>query len=41
MLAAVPRATQARAEALDTAARIVEDVRVRGEAALRLSLIHI
>ncbi|WP_091037255.1 histidinol dehydrogenase [Microbacterium oxydans] len=35
MLAAVPRATQARAEALDTAARIVEDVRVRGEAALR------
>lgn len=35
MLAAVPRAAQARAEALDTAARIVEDVRVRGEAALR------
>lgn len=35
MLAAVPRATQARAEALDTAARIVEDVRVRGEEALR------
>lgn len=35
MLAAVPRATQARAEALDTAARIVEDVRDRGEAALR------
>ncbi len=35
MLAAVPRATHARAEALDTAARIVEDVRVRGEAALR------
>ncbi|OAN38443.1 histidinol dehydrogenase [Microbacterium sp. H83] len=35
MLAAVPRATQARAEALDTAARIVEDVRERGEAALR------
>lgn len=35
MLAAVPRATQARAEALDAAARIVEDVRVRGEVALR------
>ncbi|MGH3691198.1 MAG: histidinol dehydrogenase [Microbacterium sp.] len=35
MLAAVPRATQARAEALDTAARIVEDVRERGEVALR------
>lgn len=35
MLAAVPRATQARAEALETAARIVEDVRERGEAALR------
>lgn len=35
MLAAVPRATQARAEALDTAARIVEDVHERGEAALR------
>ncbi|MFS0854353.1 histidinol dehydrogenase [Microbacterium sp. 179-I 3D4 NHS] len=35
MLAAVPRATQARAEALDTAARIVDDVRHRGEAALR------
>ncbi|WP_337006634.1 histidinol dehydrogenase [Microbacterium sp. LB12] len=35
MLAAVPRATQARAEALDTAARIVEDVRERGEIALR------
>lgn len=35
MLAAVPRATQARAEALDTAARIVEDVRERGEGALR------
>jgi histidinol dehydrogenase len=35
MLAAVPRATQARAEALDTAARIVDDVRVRGEQALR------
>ncbi|MCK2037160.1 histidinol dehydrogenase [Microbacterium sp. SSW1-49] len=35
MLAAVPRAAQARAEALETAARIVEDVRERGEAALR------
>ena len=35
MLAAVPRAAQARAEALDTATRIVEDVRTRGEAALR------
>ncbi|PVE91655.1 histidinol dehydrogenase [Microbacterium sp. TPD7012] len=35
MLAAVPRATQARAEALDTATRIVDDVRDRGEAALR------
>ncbi len=35
MLAAVPRAAQARAEALETAARIVDDVRVRGEAALR------
>ncbi|WP_017202829.1 histidinol dehydrogenase [Microbacterium algeriense] len=35
MLAAVPRATQARAEALDTAARIVDDVRERGEDALR------
>ncbi|WP_226532882.1 histidinol dehydrogenase [Microbacterium paraoxydans] len=35
MLAAVPRATQARAEALDTAARLVDDVRGRGEAALR------
>ncbi|MEA1261499.1 histidinol dehydrogenase [Microbacterium sp. STF-2] len=35
MLAAVPRATQARAEALETAARIVEDVRDRGEDALR------
>jgi histidinol dehydrogenase len=35
MLAAVPRATQARAEALGTATRIVEDVRNRGEAALR------
>lgn len=35
MLAAVPRATQARAEALDTAARIVDEVRDRGEDALR------
>ena len=35
MLAAVPRATQARAEALDTATRIVDDVRERGEQALR------
>lgn len=35
MLAAVPRATQARAEALQTAARIVDDVRTGGEAALR------
>ncbi|WP_227468054.1 histidinol dehydrogenase [Microbacterium sp. YJN-G] len=35
MLAAVPRATQARAEALAVATRIVEDVRTRGEAALR------
>ena len=35
MLAAVPRATQARAEALESAARIVDDVRLRGEAALR------
>ncbi|MEJ1086804.1 histidinol dehydrogenase [Microbacterium sp. Mu-80] len=35
MLAAVPRATQARAEALATAARIVDDVRSGGEAALR------
>nr|WP_217184312.1 histidinol dehydrogenase [Streptomyces sp. AC495_CC817] len=35
MLAAVPRATQARAEALDTAARIVDDVRERGADALR------
>lgn len=35
MLAAVPRATQARAEALETAARIVDDVRARGEVALR------
>lgn len=35
MLAAVPRAAQARAEALETASRIVDDVRGRGEAALR------
>ncbi|MFT4259782.1 histidinol dehydrogenase [Microbacterium sp.] len=35
MLAAVPRATQARAEALDAAARIVDDVRRHGEQALR------
>ncbi|GAB3633721.1 histidinol dehydrogenase [Microbacterium shaanxiense] len=35
MLAAVPRATQARAEALETAARIVDDVRAGGEDALR------
>lgn len=35
MLAAVPRAAQARAEALETAARIVDDVRERGEDALR------
>lgn len=35
MLAAVPRAAQARAEALETATRIVEDVRERGEVALR------
>ncbi|CAH0168592.1 MULTISPECIES: histidinol dehydrogenase [unclassified Microbacterium] len=35
MLAAVPRAAQARAEALETAARIVDDVRTGGEAALR------
>lgn len=35
MLAAVPRAAQARAEALETAARIVEDVRTGGETALR------
>lgn len=35
MLAAVPRATQARAEALEAATGIVEDVRLRGEAALR------
>lgn len=35
LLAAVPRATQARAEALATAAQIVDDVRTSGEAALR------
>ncbi|WP_295012862.1 histidinol dehydrogenase [uncultured Microbacterium sp.] len=35
MLAVVPRATAARAEALATATAIVEDVRVRGEEALR------
>ncbi|KDA06316.1 histidinol dehydrogenase [Microbacterium sp. CH12i] len=35
MLAAVPRAAQARAEALETAARIVDDVRTTGEDALR------
>ncbi|WP_144796703.1 histidinol dehydrogenase [Microbacterium paludicola] len=35
MLAAVPRAAQARAEALETAARIVDGVRTGGEAALR------
>ncbi len=35
MLASVPRATQARAEALETAARIVDDVRDRGVDALR------
>ncbi|UNK72133.1 histidinol dehydrogenase [Microbacterium sp. H1-D42] len=35
MLAVVPRAAQARAEALQTAARIVEDVRTDGVAALR------
>lgn len=35
MLAAVPRATQARAEALDTATRLVDDVRELGDAALR------
>nr|WP_236571219.1 histidinol dehydrogenase [Microbacterium hydrocarbonoxydans] len=35
MLAAVPRASQARAEALDTAARIVDDVQQRGAIALR------
>ncbi len=35
MLQAVPRATQARAEALEIAHRLVDDVRERGEAALR------
>ncbi|MFS0894049.1 histidinol dehydrogenase [Microbacterium sp. 179-I 3D3 NHS] len=35
MLAAIPRAAQARAEALDAAIRIVDDVRDRGEEALR------
>ncbi len=35
MLAAVPRATQARAEALEAATAIVDDVRRRGEDALR------
>ena len=35
MLSAVPRAVAARAEALATATAIVEDVRVRGEEALR------
>ncbi|WP_309103709.1 histidinol dehydrogenase [Microbacterium sp.] len=35
MLAAVPRAAQARAEALDIAARLVDDVREHGEEALR------
>ena len=35
MLAAVPRAAQARAEALDAATRIVDAVRTDGEAALR------
>lgn len=35
MLAAVPRATQARAEALAAAAQIVNDVRTDGESALR------
>lgn len=35
MLAAVPRAAQARAEALEAAARIVEEVRRDGESALR------
>jgi len=36
MLAVVPRAAQARAEALETAARIVADVRDDGESALRV-----
>lgn len=35
MLAAVPRATQARAEALEAAVRLVEEVRIDGESALR------
>jgi len=35
LLAAVPRAQAARADAVDTAARIVHDVAARGEAALR------
>ncbi len=35
MLAAVPRAVQARAEALEAAARIVDEVRTDGENALR------
>ena len=35
MLAAVPRATQARAEALEAATAIVEAVRTSGESALR------
>ncbi|MDR6867821.1 histidinol dehydrogenase [Microbacterium resistens] len=35
MLAAVPRATEARAEAIAAASAIVEDVRTRGEEALR------
>lgn len=35
LLAAVPRATEARAAALATAAEIVDDVRARGELALR------
>ncbi|MFD5225820.1 histidinol dehydrogenase [Microbacterium sp. NPDC058342] len=35
MLASVPRAAQARAEALTAAAQIVDDVRVGGETALR------
>ncbi|WP_434969768.1 histidinol dehydrogenase [Microbacterium sp. bgisy207] len=35
LLAAVPRATAARSEALETAARLVEDVATNGETALR------
>lgn len=35
LLAVVPRAAQARAEALDTAGRIVDEVRTGGESALR------